>query len=320
MHTRAVIDSRSNALLLLGFLVLQGLQLALVPGVLLPQDAAWGWLLIVPVLLTNSWWAFIHEALHGHMFPNKATSRRLGRVNAMLFGAPFDLLRAGHLLHHAYSRSARERSEVYAPGRDSRVAVTVGYYFRLLGGLYLVEVLGGVLFLLPRAAIARLGARIAGPDNVVDELLRRLLVPGTLAALRLDVSATLAVYAAAFAWYAEHGWMLALALWARGLLISLVDNAFHYGTPLEDTRFARNLSLPRWAERSILNFNLHGVHHQRAALPWQALPGLHTEQGGRYQETWAGAILAQFRGPIPDSALAVHRGGAPTSGGPTTRS
>lgn len=295
-----------NAALCAGFLLVQLLPLAVIPLVLLPRGPEWGWLLLLPVLLTNAWWALMHEALHGHLFPDRTVGRALGRVSAVLYGAAFDLLRAGHLLHHALSRTPRERSEVYRPGSENRAAAVAGYYFRLLGGLYLFEVLGSLLFLLPAPLIRRLGGRLAGPHNVVAALLARLLKPAALAAVRLDAAAVLVLHVAACAGYGHYWWMLALALWGRGLLISLMDNVFHYATPLGDPRYARNLALPRWAGRLILNFNLHGVHHQHAAVPWHALPAVHRTAGGGFQGGFGAAMLAQFHGPVPEAALPVR--------------
>ncbi len=301
-------DTRRNALLALLFFSLQALQLGVIPLFLLPLDVRWGWLLLLPVLFTNSWWAFMHEALHGHAFPGKAPTRRLGRLNAVLFGAAFDLLRIGHLLHHAFSRTPRERSEVYVPGRDNRARFAAAYYFRLLGGLYLFEVIGSLLFLLPQRWIERVGARLAAPDNVAEEMVGHLLQPAMLAAVRAEALAVLALYAACFYAYGKHAWMLALALCARGLLISLMDNVFHYGTPLGDARDARDLALPPWAARLLLHFNLHGVHHRKAGLPWHALPQQHQTDGAAYQGSLWRALLAQLRGPIAETAL-PKRGG-----------
>lgn len=295
-----------NGLLLIGFASLQLLQLAFIPLVLLPQDARWGWLLLAPMLLTNSWWAFMHEALHGHAFRDKTLGRILGGINAVLFGAAFDLLRAGHLLHHALSRSPRERSEVYVPGSGSRIGFSIAYYFRLLGGLYLFEVLGTLLFLLPKPWIERVGARLAAPNNMVEQMLRRLLHPAALAAVRIEALCIVALYAACFYGYGVHWWMLALALWGRGLLISLMDNVFHYGTALGNAREGRDLALPAWASALILHFNLHGVHHRKAGIPWHALPAQHRQQGAAFQGNFWKAMAAQFRGPIPESALPDH--------------
>lgn len=300
-----------NVGLLLSFTALSLLQLIVLPSWLLPLDLVWGWLLLLPVLTSNVWWALIHEAIHGVLFESRSANRLAGRAQAILFGAAFDLLRWGHLLHHALSRTRRERSEVYVVGEDNRPWFTLNYYFRLTGGLYWFEVLGALIFLLPRPAIRWAARRLGSGHNVVEALTDRLLEPATLRAVRADGWLILALYGLAFGLYGEQAWMLVLALMGRAFLISVVDNAFHYGTPLEDTRYARNLALPTWAARLILNFNLHGAHHARPGLTWWQLPAYHRQSGAGFQGNWIGALLAQFRGPIPEHRLLPGEGGRP---------
>ncbi len=296
-----------NAALLIAFTALALLQLIAMPLWLLPRDAVWGWLLLLPVLASNAWWALVHEAIHGVLLPSKAVNRFVGRAQAILFGAAFDLLRWGHLLHHALSRTRRERSEVYVTGEEHRVWFTISYYFRLIGGLYWFEVLGTSIFLLPRSAIRWTARRLASDRNVVEVLTRKLLEPATLRAVRIDGWLILALHTVAFHLYGEHAWMLVLALLGRAFLISVV--AFHYGTPLEDSRYARNLALPRWAARLLLHFNLHGAYHARSGLAWWQLPDYHGQSGTGYQGNWMAAVLAQFRGPIPEHQLLPGEGG-----------
>lgn len=291
-------------------LLLQATVLFALPLWLLPRDPAWGWLILPAVLMSNPWWAFVHEALHGVMFDDRRWNRLSGRLNAVLYGAPFDLLRWGHLLHHAHSRTVRERSEVYVAGQDNRLRFAMGYYFRLFGGLYVYEVIGGLLLLLPRPLVERLIAGVASRDNVIGELGKRLMEPATLAAVRADALAIAAVYSLAFALYGLCWWMLLAALAGRAVLISLVDNAFHYGTPLDDVRFARNLELPGWASRLMLHFNLHGAHHARARLPWRDLPEYHRQSAAGFQDRWLAAVFRQLRGPLAEQCLPRREGGS----------
>jgi fatty acid desaturase len=299
---------RRNPSLAVAFTALQLLQLFVLPLWLLPRDAAWGWLLCVPVLLTNSWWAFVHEAIHGSLCADTACNRVLGRLHAVCYGAAFDLLRWGHLLHHAMSRGPRDRTEVRPPGA-SRSGFALAYYFRLLGGLYLYEVLGSLLFLLPRPLLLRAAKRLTAPDNPVAELLDRMRVPATLTAARQDILGAILLYTAAFWLYGPHAWMLLLTLFGRGLLIALMDNVFHYGTPLDDTRFACNFALPGWASALLLHFNLHGTHHLRPGLSCWELPARHRNDGGGYHGSLPGALLRQLRGPIAEAALPARQGG-----------
>ncbi len=300
MYQRQPTTQRDVINLLLGlfFIWLQLFQLFALPTWLLPQNPAWGWWLLFPTVLTTSWWAFIHESIHGCLFSNRHLNRMAGRINAILFGSPYDLLRWGHLLHHAYSRTERERPEVYMPGSVSMAWCKLTYYFRLLGGLYLFEVLGGMLLLLPKPLLKIAIHTISRPDNVVELLSDKFLLPRTLAIARIEAICILLVYGVAFSLYGKFAWMLIIALLARGGLISLVDNMFHYATPLEQGRYAHNLYLPVWWSRFILHFNLHGIHHLHPNVSCWQLPNLHAESGHQYHGRWMQAMAAQFKGPV----------------------
>src|SRR3954469_19983651 len=87
------------------------LQLVVLPLVLLPLDLRWAWLLAPIALSTVPLWSLIHEGIHGILLADRAWNDRLGRALAIGFGRPFTLLKAGHLLHHRYSRTQRERAE-----------------------------------------------------------------------------------------------------------------------------------------------------------------------------------------------------------------
>jgi len=200
--------------------------------------------------------------------------------------AGFDLLRWGHLLHHALSRTEQDRTEVYREGRDNVALFSLVYYARLLGGLYLFEALWSLLLLAPRRLLLGLTGRLAGPDNPIGPLAEKLLSPPTLTTARQDA--------------------LAIVAWA--LLVSLMDNVFHYGTPLDQRRFAKDLASPRWASALILHFNLHGTHHLHPALNCWDLPAAHRARGGGTQGRLLPALLNQLRGPIPSSRLAAANG------------
>src|SRR5690349_1480566 len=125
------------------------LQLFALPLLLLPRDARWAWLLVPIALTTVPLWSLIHEAIHGGLLRERGWNDRLGRVLAAGYGAPFTLLKAGHLLHHRFSRTPRERTEVYDPARTTWLAAARAYYPRLLGGLYAAEMASVLLALVP---------------------------------------------------------------------------------------------------------------------------------------------------------------------------
>lgn len=292
-------QSRRINFWLTGFTVALSLvQLFVLPLWLLPMDAAWGWVLVSLVLMTTPFWSLVHDAIHGTLFADRARNDRWGRVLATLYGAPFALLKAGHLLHHRYSRTRRERSEIYDPERTAWARVAPGYYLRLFGGLYLLEVASVLLAALPARTLARLARRIDSPDTLGGLVLERVAGTRMIRQFRLDAAAVVLVHVAAFVVYWAHFWMLALAIVGRALVVSLADNSYHYGTKLDAPLEAMNLRLARPLERFALNFNLHEVHHRHPGLPWFELRDAFIAEEARYHLGWFAAVGRQLRGPV----------------------
>ncbi|MFC0506512.1 fatty acid desaturase [Micromonospora costi] len=281
------------------------LQLVVLPLWLLPSNPTWGWLLAPLALLTTPYWSLLHDAIHGTLLARRTWNDRCGRALAVGYGAPFALLKTGHLLHHRYSRTRRERTEVYDPATTRWAAVAPGYYLRLVGGLYLAEVATVLLAAAPARAWRHLARRLDSPDTVTG-----LLLDGVrrrhLRQFRVDGLAVVLVHGAAGVAYGRHVWMLGAALAARAVLISVADNAYHYGTRLEASLEAMNLRLPRALETFVLAFNLHGVHHRHPGLPWHELRRAFTADADRFHLGWFDAVGRQVRGPIPATAPEVE--------------
>lgn len=269
------------------------LQLFVIPLTPLP-----GWLLVPLVLTSTHLWSILHESIHGSLLRDRTANDRLGRALAIGYGAPFILLKSGHLLHHRFSRTPRERTEVYEHAETTWAARAPGYYLRLLGGLYLAEVASVVLALAPRRLWHRLRHLLDTPDTVTA-LLFDAITGRRLSQFRLDAVLIVALYTAAFLAYGPRWWMLLAALAGRALLVSVADNAYHYGTALDEPLEAMNLRLPRMLESFVLAFNLHGVHHKHPGLAWHDLRAAFVAGGGRFDLSWWAAVARQFRGPIP---------------------
>ncbi|MFD4351123.1 fatty acid desaturase family protein [Nocardia sp. NPDC058518] len=272
-------------------------QLFVIPLVLLPRNPAWGWALVPLTLTITPFWSLIHESIHGSLLKSRPRNDRMGRILAVVYGSPFAMLKAGHLLHHRYSR-VRERSEIYDPARTSWRAAAPLFYLKLFGGLYLLEVVALLLAPMPERAIRALGRWADAPDSVGGLVLERVAQPVVLGKFRTDAAAIVVIHTAAFLAYGAHGWMLLAAIGGRALIISLSDNAYHYGTDLESPRAAMNLRLPRMLERFALSFNLHDVHHRHPGLRWYELRSRFDAEGGRYHLGWFSAVARQLRGPI----------------------
>jgi fatty acid desaturase len=311
VHTRALTAERthgraiSSAVLIGAALAGLCLQLAVLPCYLLPADPAWGWLLVPLALLTTPFWSLIHEAIHGALLRNRTWNERIGRILAIGYGAPFVLLKSGHLLHHRYSRTRRERTEIYDPATTRWAAVAPGYYLRLLGGLYLAEFASVVLVAAPRRLWRYLARRLDSPDTVTGMLLEGIR-RRHLHQFRTDGVVVILVYGAASFAYGRHVWMLGAALAARALLISIADNAYHYGTRLDAPLEAMNLQLPRPFETFVLAFNLHSVHHRHPGLPWHELRAAFAADDDQFRLGWFTATARQLHGPISAGARDVR--------------
>ena len=303
--TQAFIPVRLNLAIATALIAVNVAMLAGVP-LLVSRSPAWGWVLLVPVLLTMPLWSIIHEAIHGRLHPDRQWNDRFGRALGVVFGAPFQLLRLGHLMHHRYNRSPLCRMEI-APASPTPLR-RAGYYGRLLGGLYLGEFLASVLAILPDRLyrpVIRLAFGDEAPDGrtMWDGARRQLLEEPGRSRMRLDGLLVTLAFAGAFLLYGPHWWMLALALAERAFLISFFDNVYHYANPLDDVTAGYDLRLPPPLQALFLNFNLHGTHHRRADVPWTALPQTFRALGRGYKDGFARAALRQLSGPIPEQAL-----------------
>lgn len=282
------------------------LMIVVVPLWLLPLSPLWGVALVLPVLATPTLWSLIHEAIHGALHPDRRWNDRLGRVLAGLFGSPFQALRLGHLMHHRFNRSVLNLVEV-ARGAPSFWERTL-YYARLFGGLYLGEVAVAALAILPDRfwrPIIVLAFGDEAPDgrSMLGAARKQLLEEPGRGQMRLDGLLITAGLCGSFALYGLNWWMLAMALLSRAFLVSFLDNAYHYATPLDDPMAGRDLTLPRPLQAAMLNFNLHATHHRTPATPWSGLPEAQRRLGGRFDGGLVNAALRQLAGPIPETAL-----------------
>jgi fatty acid desaturase len=282
--------------------------LIVLPLWLLPLDARWGWLLAPVALLTNFFWALHHEAIHGGFHENRQHNLQAGRLMAVLLGSSFHVLRFGHLMHHRYNRNPLDRPDVYDPAVTSRLKARLASLGTLVFGLYFAEIAAPLGCCLPRAAIRRIIDRIyRGDDPALTAFRvaarRQFLDPKRLRMIRTDALLAWTLIGGSTIAFGADWPMLAGFLVARGVMISVFDNVYHFATPIDRPEFARNLALPMPLRLLILNMNMHRVHHQRPALPWWALPAQFRASKDRYDAPLLRTALAQFGGPVPVSQL-----------------
>lgn len=292
----------------LAFMLLFGIPLALTQGY------TWAYWLVIPCIFAIiPHWALIHEAIHSNFHAQPSLNTIGGRVLGVLFLSPFHVLGFGHLSHHKLNAEPACRSELYDPQRCSRLRAISVFYPFLICGFYLVEVASGIMTLLLPHSRLRLVARYAFYGNtpgfawMADRAERKLLEPTILHQIRSDALAIVILLGMSIAAYGTAWPLLVLGLLGRAFLISLMDNAPHYGGytgKLSDPLQGYNMYVMPAIASLILNSNLHGTHHRHPNLPWIDLPLAFNKEGGYYAGSYLRMPWWQFYGPIPYTEIA----------------
>lgn len=266
------------------------------------------WLLVPFALAAIPHWALVHEAVHRHLHPRPAINDRLGRALAILFLAPFDVLRFGHLSHHALNARPSERPEIYDPSKRSKVRAAILFYVRLLGGLNLLEIASGPLSLLPLRALRPMVRAMfyegTPKAHMADRAEQVLLAPATLRRVRCDAAAIVMLLGTSAVAYGAAWPILLTALLGRAFIVSIMDNAPHYGGPLAEPDQGYDMRLPQGLGRLVLHTNLHGTHHRHPNLPWTALPSAFDADGHEHAGSYLLLPWRQLAGPMPIDAAA----------------
>jgi fatty acid desaturase len=295
-------------------------QLFILPLYFLPKGIGWSLMLVPIAALNNPLWALLHESIHDVFNASFAVNRAAGRWLSVLFGSPFGVLRLTHLSHHKFNRSPLEKgTEMYKADETSRLMAALKYYFYILCGVYLLEVCSALLFAMSKKAFRKLAERLTKQGDAQEKWLAgKFLNDRRLREIRVDGLTILLLYGMSVYCYRGH-WSLFVGLIAiRALLISLMDNIYHYGTAIEITVSGHNLSLPRFLAAGLLNFNFHRVHHAHPNVPWTGLPRLYAQNADYCDDNFFVALFRQFLGPLtveqlrPETQAAGSRGLSPS--------
>jgi fatty acid desaturase len=264
---------------------------------------------LLPLLavLSNQHWSLLHECIHGSFFPIRRVNNWAGRCLGVFFCSSFTLVRASHLLHHQVNRTALEQLEICRKEHVSFLS-QCGYYYGLFFGLFISEVLGTFLFLLPTPALQYVGKTLFNKENFPSHVFRLIMErKGKLKDTRVDAALILLSLAVSFYWYGTEWWVLGLFLLIRMVLVSFLDYLYHYGTPQGDPTHGYNLWLPSVAAWFLLHFNLHGVHHKNPGVPWRGLPELFKKTDAKYDGNYFLQAKKQLGGLISESKLKKNR-------------
>ncbi len=275
-----------------------GLQAA---GLLLtPLTWAWsgwafaGWLLVYGYA-TILCWLMIHEAVHYKLLHDRRANIALGRALAITFGCPFHILKIGHMSHHRYNRGSLDSNELVPANAQPFALYWLAYYGRILGALYLAEVIVPLVFFFWKRFM-RLADRWSqgGALSATIRLFTRRLVH----TVQFDAVLCTALFAAQI-WcnHADIVPFIILFGW-RAFIVSFYDNAYHYGNDPSDVHAANNLSVPGFLQHAILNHNLHRLHHRYPTASWALLPDFARRDAEGFDAPLVTTIWRQIKGPV----------------------
>ncbi len=262
----------------------------------LMANSAWYVLLMLPLLAMSSLqWGLIHEGIHKNLSPDVADNDRMSRVLAILMGTSFHVLRFGHLMHHKLNRDWH--SERVA---QPTVGARAYYYANLFFGLYLGEIVTALMLtLLPCKQFMRLARAsfLKGYDEVAIAGERFFYERGHVKFVRRDMVIAIGIYITAFMIAGAHWSVLLGFLFGRALVVSFLDNIYHYDTPDDNSKAGKELTLPEFASLALLRSNFHETHHLNPDVPWHALPQVHEAQGRSFDGSWVAHARMQLNGP-----------------------
>ncbi len=243
-------------------------------------------------IFMNTGYALIHEAEHGILHPNRKLNDLCGVVLALLFPAPFHLIRQGHIGHHMRNRSDDEAFDFYFE-RESKLWRYLQLYGTLTGFFWATIALSNVI----SAVAPRLLRKPITPFDRSTLALQDSLNPKYELWIQLEAIAVCVLHGALIVAWSAPILNYLLVLFGFGFVWSAMQYAHHFGTERDVLRGARNLRTFRLLDRIWLNHNWHLNHHLRPTIPWIHLPKLFS--GVEYDNR--GSLLAAYfrmwRGP-----------------------
>jgi fatty acid desaturase len=276
------------------------LQFGLLPALMRPGLGTALLFVAVSGLTAPLHYGLMHETVHSHLYGREDADRRIGRLLGVLLGLPWETMRFGHLAHHSLNRHSFDRPEALRTNQSWTAAAAI-YYSKLVIGHAVSYALMPLPVLLPVSTTEWvLGHMGSGPETeqLRAAALRTFTNIRRRNAIRLDIGAIFLLFALAV-WLWGALWpVFAGCIAARWSVLSLLDNAPHYGMPLDSGLNARNTRLPVVARLFVMNGNYHGIHHHAPQLGWQELPAAFARSGAPLEGGWLAALARQFRGPV----------------------
>jgi fatty acid desaturase len=241
-------------------------------------------------VVMNSVYATIHEAEHRMLFSDRRINEAAGVLLALLFPAPFHLLRQGHLGHHMRNRSDDEAFDLYFDG-EHPIWKRLQLYGILTGFYWLVAVLANVVVLAVPFVMRREHFEFDRPSAAFMDALN----PRYSNYIRAEAIAVIVLHTALTVTLGIPLWKYAVMYAGFGFSWSAMQYVHHFGTPRHVLEGARNLWLWGPVDLVWLNHNWHLTHHKHPTVPWVHLPRLGREENPdrgflpfHYLRMWSG--------------------------------
>ncbi|MAT71761.1 MAG: hypothetical protein CMJ58_19815 [Planctomycetaceae bacterium] len=255
--------------------------------------ATWQLLLLACAMAVvgNSVYSIIHEAEHRMLHPRQEINDALGIVMALLFPAPYHLLRQGHLCHHRANRSDDEAFDLYFDG-DRPVVKWLKFYSIITGVYWWAVVAVNFLVLLFPFLLKRryyeFDNHLAKFVEVLDPRYTRMIQAEALAAIALHALIVLGLQIPLMSY--------AIVYFGFGFTWSAMQYVHHFGAERDVLAGARNLWVLAPLDAAWLHHNWHLTHHKQPTIPWVYLPSLGRTQDPR-REFLPWHYLRMWRGP-----------------------
>lgn len=255
-----------------------GIQFVLMWGsaaiVVLRYDQAWWqWLpaLLVYSAMVLPMFAVGHETVHKTAFSSPLLNDIVLWLSCIpIFYVP-EIFRRLHFAHHRYTQDPERDPEISIGGQPAPPVVgSLFMYMSFLSGLPLLSY--------------KIGTMLAGAFGYTSLVWKRLLSyvsPKHQARVRWESRAML-LFHVGYVWlawtYLPGLWLLLVGQVIGHCFLSMLLTAEHNGLPhegsiFERTRTTRTNGLIRFL---MWNMSYHAEHHAYPAVPWHALPQLHT--------------------------------------------
>jgi fatty acid desaturase len=260
---------------------------------MLPSRQTVGGVLLVTTafaIVMNSVYATIHEAEHRMLFDDQRLNDAAGVFLALLFPAPFHLLRQGHLGHHLRNRSDDEAFDLYFDG-EHPAWKRLQLYGILTGFYWLVAVLANFVVLVVPFVMRREHFGFDRPSSAFMDALN----PRYKNHIRAEAIAVVVLHAAVIRIAGIPFWKYAVMYAGFGFSWSAMQYVHHFGTTRHVLEGARNLWLWGPVDLVWLNHNWHLTHHKHPTVPWIHLPNVGREENPdrgflpiHYLRMWSG--------------------------------